>query len=434
MASAEKKTSNQSFESDAAALFSNVSASLPGATWLQPLRSEAMKRFAREGLPHKRVEWWKYTDLRSKIVEGLGVAGIQPLNTVRLYDTLKSHRIKIDGALVESKPIQADLPDGLEILSLAETVEMPSLWLRPWLQPSSSAIENLNLAFAADGFLIRVGANVRVETPILVHSLLSQQNVMAHTRSVVLLEKGAELTLIEVDYGTTAEQSFSTANTVILLEQGSRLRHLRISAREGKNHLVRSDKIDLARDASYEGVIATAGAALVRQQQTVRLSGHGASFNVAAAYAPGLDQHADYSFEVAHAAPQTTSRILVKGVATANGRGVVQGRVVVEPDAQQSDSHQMARGLILTAGAEIDQRPELEIYADDVKCGHGATIGSLDVNQLFYLQSRGIPEAIAREILISAFITEITQRLPDILRADVDTWLTSHMEKIGGVQ
>ena len=414
-------------ESAFVALFAKVRGSLPGASWLQPLRAEALNRVTRDGLPHRRVEAWKYTDLRNKLPVGLDLAAGGGEVDADVFDGLMAHRLTIVGGKVVQVP--HDVPDGLEVMSLAEALAMPSLWLRQWLQPCADAVGNLNLAFATDGALIRVAKGLQVNLPVLVRSSLNEA-AMAHTRNVIVLEDGAELTLVELDDGSGA--GFATAVTAITLEPGSRLRHLRVTASEGAGVVVRANAIEVARDAEYRGIVASSGAALVRQQATARLTGAGAAFSTACAYAVGQGQHTDFTLEVAHEAPHTTSRIVAKGVAAGTGHGVVQGRVIVKPDAQKSDSHQMSRALLLTPHAEIDQKPELEIFADDVKCGHGAAIGALDANQLFYLRARGIPEDEARNLLVAAFLSEVTERLPEPYRGPVDAWLAARMAAITG--
>ncbi len=417
--------SEASPESALVALFARVGASLPGASWLQPLRAEALNRVTRDGLPHRRVEAWKYTDLRNIFPTGLGLAVDGGTAGVDVFEGLKAHRLHIAGGKVVSVP--DDVPDGLEVMSLADALAMPSLWLRQWLQPTADAVENLNLAFATDGALIRVAKGLQVKVPVLLRSSLNEA-AMAHTRNVIALEEGAELTLVELDDGDAA--GFASTVTAISLERGARLRHLRVTANEGASLIVRSDAIEVARDAEYRGIIASAGAALARQQATARLTGTGAAFSHACAYAPGEGQHTDFALEVVHEAPHTTSRMVAKGVASGTGHGVVQGRVIVKPAAQKSDSHQMSRALLLTPHAEIDQKPELEIFADDVKCGHGAAIGALDANQLFYLRARGIPENEARNLLVAAFLAEVTDRLPEPFRGPVEAWLAARMSHV----
>jgi Fe-S cluster assembly protein SufD len=428
MAALETKP-HASHESAFAALFAKVRAELPGASWLQPLRAEALARVMRDGLPHRRLEAWKYTDIRNKCPGGLDLAAGKGRATPSVFEELQAHRIDVVGGKVARVPAAEDLPDGLEIISLAEALAMPSLWLRRWLQASDEALENLNLAFAGDGALIRVTRGLQVKEPVLLRSTLNE-GAMAHTRTVIALEEGAELTLVELDDGVAGAPNLATAVTAIALEPGATLRHLRITASEAKCLVVRMDDVELARNATYRGIVLSSGAALARQQARATLSGAGASYSLACAYAAGEGEHTDFTLNVTHEAPNTTSRILTKGVASGSGHGVVQGRVVVKPAAQKSDSHQLSRALLLSAHAEIDQKPELEIFADDVKCGHGAAVGALDANQLFYLRARGIPEADARNMLVAAFLGEITERLPDPYRAPVEAWLAERMTSV----
>jgi Fe-S cluster assembly protein SufD len=421
-------------ESEFAALFANSRAALPGPAWLQTVRAEALGRVTRDGLPHRRVEAWKYTDFRNRLSADLGLAQGRDDGARSLFDGLKSHRIDIVGGSVLRAPNADDLPDGLEIIALSEAAAMPALWLRQWLQPSDQPLDNLNLAFVRDGALVRVGSNTRVADPILLHHRLCEGGASAHVRSVIALEEGAELTLIEIDDGTADAQTFSNNVTRIVLDPGAKLRHIRLTAVGAPGVVVRTDSVELARDASYDGVVFSSAASLARQQLEARLTGRGASFQLACAYAAGAGEHTDYAIEVVHEAPNTRSRILSKGIASGNGRAVVQGRVIVRAEAQQTDSHQLSRALLLSPHAEIDQKPELEIFADDVKCGHGAAIGALDANQLFYLRARGIPEAEARNMLVAAFLGEVTERvhLP-LWRDRLEMWLAERMAAIGGV-
>jgi Fe-S cluster assembly protein SufD len=200
---------------------------------------------------------------------------------------------------------------------------------------------------------------------------------------------------------------------------------------QGPGVIVRTDQAEVARKARYETLVFSSGAALARSELSVTLAEPGASFDLAGAYVATGDELSDFTFSVAHEAPHTTSRMLVKGVAGGEARAVVQGSVIVKPDAQKSDSHQMARGILLSPRAEIDQKPELEIFADDVKCGHGAAIGALDDEQLFYLRARGIPEAQARAMLVTAFIGEVIERLgAGDWQARVSDWLEKRLSAV----
>ncbi|MEQ1753055.1 MAG: Fe-S cluster assembly protein SufD [Micropepsaceae bacterium] len=412
--------------------FAEALRNLPGGSWLQKIRSDALERYARTGLPGRRAEWWKYTDLAS-ILQG-GKASAHPSPASRreraAFASPDLQEISIVEGHVEELPATA-LQDGVEILALRDALGVPSPWLRPLLQPSDQSVDNLNLALATDGVLIRIGQSIRARKTVCIRTHLSASQAMAHWRSYVSLEEGAELDLIEIDIVGSEQQSLATARTHFSLAPGAKLRHLRITSGQGNGILLRSDTMDLGGDAEYHGQAFCAGPALVRQDREFRLNGERAKAYIACAYAVTTGQLADFSLEVKHVAPQTTSRILAKGIASGSGRGVIQGRVRVDKDAQQSDSLQMARGLMLSSTAEIDHRPELEIYADDVKCGHGATIGALDQDQIFYLESRGIPESEARMMLVRAYFGEIVKRAPDSLVEELENWVATHMTRAG---
>ena len=433
-AMAEQRQDRSAPEAEFAALFAAARATLPGPAWIQSLRSEALTAFMRQGLPHKRLERWKYTDFRSHFGGGLALAqGGETEPSADLFAGLNAHRVVLANGIVTQSPQPEQLPDGVEIIRLADALKTPALWLKPWLRADRAALESLNLALMTDGVLIRVGAKTRVSLPILLHNVLNQSGVMAQTRSIVLLEEDAELTLIEVDDSAPQSQSFANSVTAVSLDQGARLHHLRLTATQAPTLIVRTDKAEVARNARYEALVFSAGAALARSELDVSLAEVGAAFDLAAAYVVAGEDLNDITFTVTHEMPHTTSRMLVKGVAGGEARAVVQGSVIVKPDAQKSDSHQLSRGILLSARAEIDQKPELEIFADDVKCGHGAAIGALDGEQLFYLRSRGIPEAQARALLIGAFIGEVMERLgPGEWQARVATWLEARLAAVTG--
>jgi Fe-S cluster assembly protein SufD len=432
-ATAEQRDRSQP-EAEFAALFASARAGLPGPAWIQSLRAEALSSFLRQGLPHKRLERWKYADFRARFAGGLALGRDAEAEVAPdVFAGLNAHRVVIADGFVRQAPAADQLPDGVEIIRLADALETPALWLKPWLRADRSALEALNLAFMTDGVLIRVGAKTRVSLPILLHSVVGEAGVMTQTRTIVLLEQGAELTLIEVDDGAPSSQSFANAVTALSLGDRAGLRHLRLSATRAPALTVRTDQIEIGRGARYEALLFAAGAALARTELDVSLAEPGAAFDLAAAYAVSGDDLNDITFAVTHEVPLTTSRMLVKGVAGGQARAAVQGSVTVKPDAQKSDSHQLARGILLSPKAEIDQKPELEIFADDVKCGHGAAIGALDAEQLFYLRARGIPEAEARAMLITAFFGEVMERLgAGEWQARVAAWLDGRLAAVTG--
>ena len=413
-----------SFQSGLEKAWQDAAPGLPGGDWMSQLRRDALARVARDGLPGRRNEWWKYADLAGMRKRPLPVAHeiSAPLDATSHNFVEDAWSIVIRNGRVAHLPAASSLPDGIEVVRLGEALDVPSLWLRPWLQPAASAIHNLNLAFATDGVLLRVGRNVAAGRPLVIVSQAKLDASMAHARSVVSLEEGASLTLVELDQLAGNAGSFATTRLSINLAPGARLIHLRLSAGSPEVAAVHDCDVQLGTNARYHQVALCSGAELLRQQQAISLSGEFASCDLAIAYAARAGEQVDHAVEIRHAAPNTQSRLLAKGLAARKGRGVVQGRVVVDEAAQGTDSHQMARGLLLEEGAEIFHKPELEIYADDVKCGHGATIASLDPSQLFYLQSRGIPGQVATEMLLSAFVRDVIDRAPETLQGALAAW------------
>jgi Fe-S cluster assembly protein SufD len=413
-----------SFQSGLEKAWQDAAPGLPGGDWMTQLRRDALARVVRDGLPGRRNEWWKYADLAGMRKVPLPVA---PEPSVPLDATSRNFgedawSIVVRNGRVAQLPSAPSLPDGIEVVRLGEALDVPSLWLRPWLQPAASAIHNLNLAFATDGVLLRIGRNVSAARPLVIVSHARLDASMAHERSVVSLEEGASLTLVELDQMHGSAGSVATKRLSINLAPGARLMHIRLSAGGPELAAVHDCDVQLGANARYQLVTLCAGAELLRQQQAISLSGEAASCDLAIAYAARAGAQVDQAVEIRHTAPNTQSRLLAKGLATRKGRGVVQGRVVVDETAQGADSHQMARGLLLEDGAEIFHKPELEIYADDVKCGHGATIASLDPSQLFYLQSRGIPAQAATEMLLAAFVRDVIDRAPETLQGALASW------------
>jgi Fe-S cluster assembly protein SufD len=417
------------FQTGLEQVWTQAAAALPGSDWMKQIRRDALARVVRDGLPGRRHEQWRYADLAAMRTTALPLAPAlgRPAKDHGAEISTPTHGVEIINGRVTALPEPASLPDGFEVLRLADALDIPSLWLRPFLEPGADSINNLNLAFATDGVLVRVGRGIAVSRPLLVRNSTSLSGNMAHDRSAVVLEENASLTLIEVAHGDGTRDSLATSRLTIQLERGARLIHVCLTDGTAGMAAIRDGQVDIAEGARYEQVALASGSGLSRQQLHVCLQGNGAYCDLATAYAAPAGRQVDLSVALHHAAPGTISRYLAKGIAARKGRGVVQGRVIVDQLAQGTDSHQMARGLLLEEGAEIFHKPELEIYADDVKCGHGATIASLDPNQMFYLQSRGVPPAEARDMLLAAFVRDVSDRAPDILREDLEAWAARHL-------
>ncbi|MBN9546317.1 MAG: Fe-S cluster assembly protein SufD [Alphaproteobacteria bacterium] len=330
-------------------------------------------------LPTRRVEEWKYSDL----ARALGDAGFGE----------SSARVSV------GKP-----PAGVEIFDLDEP-NRPDWVKAHYGKLSNNAVSAVSLAKARGGIALRIPKGKVVE-----EVLSLDFSGEGHVRALLVLEEGAALTLSEAfDAGETRN-----AGLEIVLGPNARLDHVRLSP---VSDMVQVEEISLtlARDAVYRGHFANFGAKLSRTELAIALNGEGAEAHLSGVSVLA-DHHADVTTQVSHAVGRTQSTQLFKKVVSGKAQAVYQGKVVVAHGANGSDSRQTAKALLLDGWAEADLKPELEIFADDVKCAHGAAVGDLDADSLFYLRARGIPEQEARHLLIHAFLEDA---LTDIANADL---------------
>lgn len=409
-------------------LFNAAEQGLPGVgnPWVADLRAKAIDVYGALGLPHRRVEAWKYTDLRSRLTEALplaresGVAVTEAALTQALsaeIAALPAYRLVI----VEGE-LRVDLSDlvelkaaGVEVVSITEALQKPPRWLKQALgkinPQDRDPVVALNLALMSGGVGLRIGKGVTLDKPIHLIHLDGGEPASVITRSVVLVEERASLDLLE-SYGSLGGSEFQR-NAVTEVEVGDKagLNHIKLQ-REGKAafHLV-TWLVELDADANYKAFHFSTGGALSRSQIYAVFAGEGSSLDVSGALLMRGRQHCDTTLLVEHRVPRCTSRELFKAVLDNEARGVFQGKIIVSPGAQKTDGKQMAQGLLLSETAEFDSKPELEIFADDVVCGHGSTSGQIDEDLLFYLEARGIPEREARALLIQAFVGEAVERI-----------------------
>jgi FeS assembly protein SufD len=409
-------------------LFVDAEQGLPGAgnPWVADLRAKAIDAYTALGLPHRRVEAWKYTDLRSRLT------GALPLTRATGVAVTETELSKALGAKIADLPtyrliiveggLRADLSDlaglktaGAEVVSITEALQKPPRWLKQSLGKINvqdrDPVVALNLALMSGGVGLRIGRGMSLDKPVHLINLDGGKPASVITRSVVLVEDGASLDLLEsyVSFGGAELQR----NAVTEIEVGDRasLNHIKLQ-REGEAafHLA-TWLVKLDADANYKAFQFSTGAALSRSQIYVAFMGEGSCLDVSGALLMRGRQHCDTTLLVEHRVPRCTSRELFKAVLDSEARGVFQGKIIVSPHAQKSDGKQMAQALLLSEAAEFDSKPELEIFADDVVCGHGSTSGQIDEDLLFYLEARGIPEREARALLIQAFVGEAVERI-----------------------
>jgi Fe-S cluster assembly protein SufD len=293
----------------------------------------------------------------------------------------------------------------------------------------------LNTAWMDDGFVLRVPRGVVVEAPIEIVTLggLADLPLAHYPRGLIELEDGAAATVVEHAVGDGAY--FTNSAFDIQVGRGGTLRHYCVQAEGPEAFSVATVRATLEKDSGYEAFVLATGGRISRQEIRVQLDGKGARCGLSGAFLMRDKQHCDTTTVVEHRVAGTSCREVFKGVLDGQARGVFQGRIVVHRDAQKTDGHQSCKTLLLTDAAEIDAKPELEIFADDVKCSHGATAGQLNADALFYLRSRGVDEATARRLLIEAFVAdafdEVSWRPMRIIFGDlVKAWMTTRGENL----
>ena len=400
------------------------------APWLSARRRKAMEGVRQSGLPTPRVEPWKYTNLNRLAEIGFAAAANDPMPAV---DAGTSDIVLVNGRLRPDVAAAPDLPPGVTIRGLGEALrEDPRLAARLEDEgDDSDAMLALNTALMTDGVVVTVAPGVAVERPVHLLSVgraATDAPVAFHPRHLVELGAGARLTLIESHVGDGRYWSHPALRLRLGVE--ARLDHCKLQDDAPEAYHIAHTAAHLEAGAFYESVVLQAGALLGRNEIRVRLAGERAACNLYGFYLGRDRQHHDCTTEITHAEPHTSSREIYKGVLDDRARGVFQGRITVARDAQKADGHQLSRTLLLSDQAEIDTKPELEIFADDVKCSHGAAAGELDDDALFYLRARGIGLAAARRMLIEAFLDDLLQQVSDeaarlALGRRISTWLAA---------
>ena len=286
-----------------------------------------------------------------------------------------------------------------------------------------AALTQINSALWQDGLWLNLTAGQQA-APLFVAHLASEADAMLHVRNLIVLEAGAEAMLVEHYRGMPNLSYWHNGVTEIVLGEGARLTHVTLTEESEAATHTGFTAVQQARDSRYHALSVSLAGRLVRHDTWVNLNESGAECQLDGLFIGDARRHIDQHLHVEHAAPHTTSRQTWRGIAAGRGRGIFDARVVVQPGAQKADALQSSRNLLLSPYAEIDVKPQLEIYADDVKCGHGATVGQLDDAQVFYLRSRGISADDARALLLRGFAAEALGLLG---RSDLSDWLEPHL-------
>ncbi|MGY4507244.1 Fe-S cluster assembly protein SufD [Bradyrhizobium sp. USDA 3650] len=409
------KTGNGRAVSD---LFASAEGRLPGSPSVIAVRREAFETYERLGLPHRRIEEWKYTDLRALVGEVLPLAAAPDAAALkRAAEAVKAHAIAGARKLVLVDGVfAADLSDVKALASeagfktLRETLEKDSSLLKT---AATDAVIALNAAMATDGVVLTVADGAQLSAPIQIIHIAITSSASTFTRSQIGIGKGARATIIE-SFVAAGAKAYQVSDAVILsVGDNADVAHIRLMDDSPDAVNITSQFVTVGANTKLNFFNMTTGAAVSRLQGFITLAGEGSELSVNGVNLLQKTEHGDTTLVVDHAVPNCVSREVFRAVIDDRAHSVFQGRIIVRPDAQKTDGKMMIRALLLSDEAEADNKPELEIFADDVSCGHGATAGALDDSLLFYLKARGLPEKQAQALLIQAFVGEAIEQIAD---------------------
>lgn len=410
--------------------------------WLNQARQSAQQALAHLARPERKQEAWRYTNIDPLLKTQFAPAAndLASANTGHLdwvLDDTDSYRLVfINGRLHPHFSNTEMLERGVKLGSLHAMLTTDPEFVGGWFGQAGVAPANvfstLNTALLNDGLLVHVPRGVELDKPIeVIYSTLEHEQPLAsHLRNLVVLEAGAKATVIERFVSPGDFSFFNNIVSEVVVEEGARLEHYRVQEESRRTFHVAQLTVRQARDSHYKNVNLAMGGTLARTDLNVLFAGEGAQTELDGLYVVGDQQQIDNHLDIVHRVPHGASRENYKGILLGKGRAVFDGRIVVERDAQQTNAHLSNKNLMLTRDAEVDTKPQLEIYADNVKCSHGTTVGQIDPNQLFYLRSRGIDRVQAQKMLCLGFAGEILEQIDiEALRTHVSDKLSTRLEQ-----
>ena len=410
-----------------------------GIAWLTRQRQHALETFARDGLPTRHDEAWRHTSVTDFEANAFHAATTAPnidAQAKALFDRLTldkdaAHLLVFhDGHFSPSLSSPGKLPDDVTLQSLAHVLATSPDLAKPWLasMPTVSAFESLNEAFMADGAYLHLKKNVVLKNPVHLMFIATTAGQASYLRNLIVAESGAQATVIEHYVGAPDTLYFTSTMTGIFTQEGASVSHHKLQQEsQAAFHMAGLHAVQ-QRDSRLASHSFTLGGQLTRNDIRTVFDGLACEATLNGLYLVGGDQHVDNHTLIDHQQPQGTSQERYRGILEDRSHAVFTGKIIVQPGAQKTNANQSNHNLLLSNNAEIDTQPQLEIYADDVKCTHGATVGQLDETQLFYLRSRGIDEAQARRLLVQAFAHDVIEPIRvAALRARLETLLLSHL-------
>jgi Fe-S cluster assembly protein SufD len=420
-------------------LFAAARGRLPGKGKVADHRQQAFDAYERAGLPHRRIEEWKYTDLRALMREVKALAprpdaaalvrAKAALAQLAIRDAAKL--VLVDSIFVPEFSDLATAGPGLNVRALSEMLGSADDPAAADLLATSAtdAMISLNAAMATDGVVVGIADGTVLTAPLHIIHVATAASASSFTRSQITVGKGARATLVESFVAADGATAYQANDTVIIaVGDGAELSQVRLVADADDAINITSQILSIGAKAKLNLFNMTGGGAVSRLQGFITLAGQGSELVINGVNLLKGMQHGDTTLVVDHAVPNCTSREVFRAVVDDRAHSVFQGRIIVRPDAQKTDGKMMTRALLLSDEAEADNKPELEIFADDVTCGHGATSGALDDDLLFYLRARGLPEKAAQALLIQAFVGEAIEAIVDdglreAMMAAAEKWL-----------
>lgn len=409
-----------------AAEFERIADNLAGhsSPWLRELRRKAMVRFLVRGFPTPRDEDWKYT--RTAAIEKRGFScavasemavDIERMDALLQAEAAAQRLVFVNGRYFPALSRLDALPAGAAAVSLNAVLRRSPAELEGLLGAVADMDRHpfaaLNTAFADDGVYLVLAQGTAVEQPLHVVFITTaaQEGRASHPRVLVKAADNSRAVLVERHIALDAAVYFSNVITEIELGKNAAVDYYRLQEESAKAFHISGVHVSQNRDSRLVAHTVTLGSALVRNDVDVQLAAPGGHCELNGLYLASARQHVDIHTRIDHLQPHGTSSEFYKGILDGNGRSVFNGKVIVHPDAQKTDARQSNKNLLLSADAEADTKPQLEIYADDVKCSHGATVGQVDADAVFYLRSRGMDETAARNLLSFAFAHEIIEQV-----------------------
>lgn len=427
---AEKKLAEQ---------FAALKAELPGAGPVRKLREDAFAGFEAKGLPHRRLESWRYTDLRTLLRDAMPPAR-KPDRSAAVAKRLAIQTVSgprlvlIDGVFSAEDSDLDKLPDGVSVRSLAEAMTqepdaVAGLMQVPEIAGDDTALM-LNAALAQDGAVIEIAPGTELERPLLVLSLYSGEREAAlYSRVIVSVGAQAKATVVELHEGVGHEPLQINHAIALTIGDGAQVEHVRMVLRQRPETVqVQTLLAEIGAEADFASNAIVADCGVLRQQSFLRYGGEHSKAALRGVSLLRRQEHCDVTLVMDHAVPHCESRELFQTIAADEATGVFQGKVIVRKYAQKTDGGMKSNALLLDEGATMFNKPELEIFADDVVCGHGATVAQLNGEQLFYLMARGLPRAQAEALVLAAFAGEVSETLGDdevreVFGREIEAWL-----------